>query len=207
MSDRTETEIMDLVRAIDVRAPQELHRSVRAMADQRSAGRRRRPLVLAVPAAAALAAVIAALLASAGPARPPALDAGAAARPALSASTGPAPGEQANHLDVAVDGLVFPYWGAGWAAVGTRRDRLAGRDVTTVLYRDRAGRTVGYAIIAGTPAPQLGGGRELTAGGVRFREFSAGSATVLTWIRHGHLCVIAGRGVGAATLSALARTA
>ena len=110
------------------------------------------------------------------------------------------------HLAAAVDGVAFPYWEDrfGWRSTGTRRDHVNGRAVTTVFYADRRGRQIGYAIVAGTPAPTQDHGAIAWRNGTRFRVLQLDGATVVSWLRDGHLCVVAGRGVSGATLLALA---
>ena len=71
--------------------------------------------------------------------------------------------ESAGHEDqlaAAVDGVAFPYWEDhfGWRSTGARIDRVGGRAMTTVFYGDGRGRRIGYAIVSGTPAPQMSGG-------------------------------------------------
>jgi hypothetical protein len=131
-----------------------------------------------------------------------------AAALALSQAKGPAPVENEQHrsqLTVAVDGVPYPYWKErfGWRSSGTRSDRIAGRAVTTVFYTDNNGRQVGYAIASGS-APATSGGTIVRRWGVSYRLLSHDGATVVTWQRDGHLCVMAGRGVGARTLLSLA---
>jgi hypothetical protein len=126
----------------------------------------------------------------------------------LSAATGPAPSENERNrsqLQVAVDGVPFPYWKErfGWRGVGTRNDVIAGRAVTTVFYANSAGQRVGYAIASGA-APTTMGGTVVRRWGVSYRVLEHEGATVVTWQRAGHLCVMAGRGVSARTLVNLA---
>ncbi len=130
------------------------------------------------------------------------------ARLALSAATMPAPAQSTSDhdlLDLRVGRIPFPAYvrSVGWQASGTRRDALDGRTVTTVFYRAADGTRVGYAIVSGTAlaAPD---GPSQTIGGVRYIFGDAGSARLVTWWRDGHTCVVAGRGVGDATLLALA---
>jgi UDP-2,3-diacylglucosamine pyrophosphatase LpxH len=104
-----------------------------------------------------------------------------------------------------MDGVAFPYWGErfGWRAVGARSDRLAGRQVMTVFYEEARGRRVGYAIVAGS-APAIHGGTVSMRQGTPFRVISNAAATEVAWLRHGHLCIVSGRGVSPTTLLALA---
>jgi hypothetical protein len=106
----------------------------------------------------------------------------------------------------AVQGVHFPYWEEhfGWRSTGQRTDSVAGRTVTTVFYTNRNGQRIGYAIVAGTPAPSMGGGPEKRRDGTSYRLQSTQGAEVVTWLRNGHLCVLAGRGVDGATLLRLA---
>jgi hypothetical protein len=120
-----------------------------------------------------------------------------------------APMEDPRHPDRLarnVDGVAFPYWedSIGWRSTGARVDRLDGRSVTTVFYTDRHGQRVGYAIIAGSPAPRVGGGKLIWRRGVAYRLTSGDGAQVIAWDRDGHLCVIAGRGVSGSALLRLA---
>ncbi len=126
----------------------------------------------------------------------------------LSVATGPAPSENErdrSQLQVAVDGVAFPYWKErfGWRGIGTRSDVVAGRTVRTVFYANSAGQRVGYAIASGR-APAIAGGRVVRRWGVSYRLLEHAGATVVTWQRGGHLCVMAGRGVSARTLVNLA---
>lgn len=126
----------------------------------------------------------------------------------LSGATGPAPSENErdrSQLQVAVDGVAFPYWRErfGWRGIGTRSDVVAGRTVRTVFYANSAGRRVGYAIASGR-APTIAGGTVVRRWGVSYRLLEHAGATVVTWQRGGHLCVMAGRGVSARTLVNLA---
>jgi hypothetical protein len=126
----------------------------------------------------------------------------------LSVATGPAPSENErdrSQLQVAVDGVAFPYWRErfGWRGIGTRSDVVAGRTVRTVFYANGAGQRVGYAIASGR-APAVAGGTVVRRWGVSYRLLERAGATVVTWQRDGHLCVMAGRGVSPHTLVNLA---
>jgi hypothetical protein len=100
----------------------------------------------------------------------------------------------------------FPYWEDrfGWHSTGTRSDQIDGRTVTTVFYSDAAGRRIGYAILAGTPAPPINGGNVSWHGGVPYRLLTDNGASTVVWQRDGHLCVLSGHGVSSATLLRLA---
>jgi hypothetical protein len=139
----------------------------------------------------------------------PTLSMGQAAAPTLRAATLPAPPESSAHreqLAAAVDGVKFPYWEDrfGWRSTGARTDRVDGHAVTTVFYADSSGRRIGYAILAGTPAPRSGGGTIAWRDGMPYRLLTEHGAAAVTWVRDGHLCVVSGRGVSSATLLRLA---
>jgi hypothetical protein len=101
-------------------------------------------------------------------------------------------------------GLSFPYWEDrfGWRAIGIRRDHLAGRTLTTVLYvrhRDR----VAYTIVSGPALPDLAGARAVVRDGTQLHSVTLGGRRVVTWLRRGHTCVLSGANVPVAELAAL----
>jgi hypothetical protein len=213
---QTESELVEFVRSIDVRAPESLHASVQAMVAQhtrpRSTGggpvwRALTPRLLAGVAAAAAVAIAIALSVSGSGTSSPTLRATAALTllPATSGAPHKSPTGRPE-LTAAVDGVSFPYWedSLGWRSTGTRDDRVDGRPVTTVFYTDGKGEHVGYAIVSGQPAPAVTGGATTIRAGVRYRVLSENGKPVVTWLRHGRLCVLSGRGVSSATLVALA---
>lgn len=227
-----EQRVAELVRAVDVRAPETLHRRVQEMVAARSASWRRtrrrgtrdgarggalagalggrlRPTLAAMAIAAIAGAAIALLTSPAGHAPPQGPSLSAASRLTLSAATTGAPRESRAHtaqLNVAVDGIAFPYWEErfGWRATGTRTDTIGGRAVRTVFYSGPDGRRIGYAIVGGTPAPATSGGALVWHDGVAYRLQRVGAVPVVTWQRDGRLCVLSGRGVSGATLVRLA---
>lgn len=208
----TEHELVELVRAIDVRAPQALHERIESMVAERAGARprgraARRFALAAAPAACVAAAVLALVLSTGGTGSTLTLRRTVALtlRPSTMAAPAESPDAGAM-LTVAVDGIRFPYWGGsfGMRATGERIDRVDGRTVTTVFYSDARKRWVGYAIVAGTPAPLVSGGTVMNRAGTQYRLSSEDGARVLTWLRDGHLCVLAGHGVGASTLLSLA---
>jgi hypothetical protein len=208
--------VAELVRAVDVRAPETLHRRVREMAASPAPRRRSwggaldgrlKPTLAAMAVAAVIGAVIALL--TGGVARQQGPSVSAASRLTLSAATTGAPHESPAHvaqLNVAVDGVAFPYWKErfGWRATGTRTDTLGGRSVTTVFYSGPRARRVGYAIVGGTPAPAASEGTVVWHRGVAYRLRQVRGVPVVTWQRDGRLCVLSGRGVNGAMLVRLA---
>ena len=210
-----EAQLIELVRSIDVEAPQHLHDAVHAMvaeAPQRHTGRRRarEGLRLRVGAAgAALAAAVVVLVLALSGSGSGELSLSQAAAVTLKGATLAAPTESRNdraELTEGVDGIAFPYWDKrfGWRSAGSRSDRIGGRVVRTVFYTDARGRRLGYAIVAGTPAPRIAAGSVRWRSGTEYRLTRLHGAEVVTWTRDGHLCVVSGRGVDSATLLALA---
>lgn len=198
-----------MLRAIDEPAPASLRARVDeltgATAPARRAPRWRRAFV--VPGATAVAAAAAAvvILVSGGGAAP---TVPAAARLALASATLPAPAVDPNqdqNLTLVAAGIPFPAWGpkAGWTANGARTDTVDGRRITTVFYVGRTGKRIGYAIADGAPLSGVHGD-SVTRFGVRFTLQQSGPARVISWVRSGHTCVIAGRSVSYKTLLALA---
>jgi hypothetical protein len=184
--------IRELTGAIE--APPSLRRRV----EERRAPRRRTRRI-ALPAglagAAAAVAVAVALVAGGGAAGPTIDDAAALA---LSRPTQPAPAVDASgtHLvDAKVDTIQFPnyaYTWTKWKAVGRRSDTISGRAATTVTYRGPLG-DVGYTIVDGKPLDEPDAAKWVTRGGLRLAVVEQGDATVVTWRRDGHTCVLAAR--------------
>ena len=204
-----------LIGGVDVQAPAALRAQVQAMIPSR---RRRRAfaaprlgLAVAVATALAVAAVAIGLSGGGGHTARRAgsgLTVQQAAALTLSPATLPAPAESRSRrtqLAVSVDGVAFPYWKErfGWRSSGARRDRLAGRSVTTVFYTDSSGRRIGYAIVSGR-APSTRGGTVMWRTGVPYRLLSNAGANAVAWPRGGRLCVVSGRGIDTRTLLRLA---
>lgn len=209
----SEGELIEHVRGIDVPAPAHLHERVRALVDDHARARGRRgpgwllsPLRVGLASAAALVAIVAAIVAGlSGSNGGPSLS--EAATLTLRPATLAAPAESTrdrSQLSVSVQGVAFPYWGErfGWRSSGARTDTIGGRSVTTVFYAG-AGRRVGYAIVSG-PAPKVSGGTLSWRGHTPYRVSDRSGVHVVSWVRDGHLCVVSGRGVAAATLLRLA---
>jgi len=200
-----------MLRSVDVVAPDSLRAAVQ---DQIRAARTVRPWrlrrrlsvgVRAAAAVAAVAAVVIVLLAPGG-ATGPTLPQTVALT--LASATYPAPPEAPGTSGTLADtaaGIAFPYWqrSVGWRALGARADRFAGRRVVTVYYGGRSGGRVGYAIVGGAPLA-VRGGLSQTRHGIAFRLLHEGSVRLVTWLRSGHTCVIAGRAVSDQTLLTLA---
>lgn len=203
---------VSMLRALDTPAPESLRGRVEELtgaggAGARTAGRRRGARgrmgrVLVLPAATALAVLVAALvILIAGGSGTPTVS--QTARVALASATLPAPAvnpAEPTQLRLSGAGIPFPRI-PRWTAVGARTDRVDGRTITTVFYRSTAtGARVGYSIASGSP---LGGAR--AAGyDVSYTLGREGTARLITWVQSGHTCVIAGRAVDGATLLHLA---
>jgi hypothetical protein len=217
-SPHTESELVELLQSIDVRAPDTLHRRIQALIDERSTQASRRPLrggrwrglasLRLAGASAILAGAIALALVLAGGGSTE-LSVRETSALTLRPATMSAPAENPHRpgqLSRTVDGVAFPYWeeSFGWRSSGARKDHIDGRSVTTVFYTNGRGRRIGYAIVAGKPAPETGGGVVTWLRGTPYRLLNEDGARVIAWIRDGHLCVVAGRGISSATLLRLA---
>ena len=174
--------------------PSSLRTAVQGLTPRRTKARRRR-LGVAFSAAAVLAAVavvFVVLSVSGGPAAP---SVAAAAQLALQAPNGPAPGTVpgTGKLAASVEGVSFPDYLAsyGWRPVGARHGQLGGRSATVVYY-EKGGRRLGYAIVAGPGLPLPHQAASTTRSGVRFQTLTLHGQQVVTWRDQGHTCVRAG---------------
>jgi hypothetical protein len=185
--------------ALEVEAPTNLRTR---LADGHQATRRRRRFALPALGGlglAALAAVVLVLVGLGGGSSAPSVDDAVALALAPPTASAPAVDPTNMHLVRAqIGGITFPnysYAWPKWKTAGVRRDRISGRDATTVLYRGPRG-DVGYTIVDGTPLNPPSGSRHVRAGGVDLSVLRRDGATVVTWQRDGHTCVLAGRGAG-----------
>jgi len=173
-----------------ISAPSSLRERVGAAPAPRAASRRRRGLVPAVAVLAAVALVAVLVLPSGTPGAPSVVEAAAVAqRPAVEPAPGPA---TAKLLDRRAAGLPFPDWSQkfGWRATGARTDTLAGRRLTTVFY-EKGARRIAYTIVGGT-ALDAPAGSDSVVEGTRVRLVRTDRATLVTWERRGHTCVLSG---------------
>jgi hypothetical protein len=207
--------VAELIRAVDVRAPERLHARVQELVAPRErqtgglARARLKPTLIAMAAAAA-AGVAIALLSGGGT---HSLSVREASVLTLRPATMGAPRESSAHnatLNARVDGVAFPYWESiRWRSIGARTDTVRGRRITTVFYEGRNGARVGYAIVSGKTSPAtLGALRSVGSvswrNGVPYRLLQVNGAPAVVWQREGRLCVLSGRGVSSATLLNLA---
>ena len=162
-------------------------------------------------AAAAVAAValVAVLLASSGSSAPTVKQ---AALLALRQPTEPSPAESPDRrptLQRKAAGIAFPYWrhDLGWSTSGARSDSYAGRSATTVFYTARKpgrGHRAGRLHDPLRDALPLPKAAAVEHRGVRYLVLSDHGATIVTWRRNGHTCILAARGVAPKTLLHLA---
>lgn len=214
-----------LIRAAEVSAPPALRaqleaqiaaaerdqrhqRTPRGFPWRRDPGRPARPRIgFVVPglAAAAAAAAVVLVIAVSGGSTPTGPSIQRAADVALQAPTSGAPAQTGDRLDVSSAGIAFPYWQAtvGWRAVGTRVDTIHGRRVVTVFYAAAKHGRVGYSIVGGAPLT-VPSGQAINRNGITFTVLNRGRATVVTWERDGHTCVLASHTAGPQRLIGLA---
>ncbi len=203
-----------MLRAVDQPAPDALRSRIDGLTGAGAASRRerhrprwRRAVILpGLTAVAALVAVLVVVI-GAGSGAPTVPQ---AARLALASATIPAPGvdpAQPKNLKPAGAPIPFPSWGAttGWKPSGARSDTVDGRRITTIYYTSPHGRRIGYAITSGRPLSGAHGIEVVHRYGTRFELARESGARLITWVRSGHTCVIAGRFVTYRTLLALAR--
>jgi hypothetical protein len=207
------------VRAVDVAAPEPLRRAVAGAVEAAAARPRRRRLprpalgsgsgarprlLVAMGGALAVVALVLAVVLPGGGASAPTVQ--EAARVALRTAVAPAPSVRPDGraLVATVDGIAYPTWDrVGWSAAGERMDTLAGHRLRTVFYTNARGARIGYAIADGRALP-VAGGRVVERRGAYLRVLAVDGATVVTWHRDGHTCILAARGVDVARLLALA---
>jgi anti-sigma factor RsiW len=167
--------------------------------------RRRRIFSLATAGALAAVAVLAVMVGlSGGPGAPSVAEAAAlSAKPPT--ATAPADPGTPQLLNVAQSGVAFPNWEAkfGWKAVGSRTDKLDGREATTVFYR-KGGKTIAYTIVSGKALDDPDNFSQVTLQNVPLKVFPNQGTKDVTWLRSGHSCVMSGTGVPTAKLLELA---
>jgi anti-sigma factor RsiW len=188
-----------------VTAPPGLQERVRASQAQPARRRPRATRRAAILAIAFVAVVLVALVRSSGTANVHSVVAVALAR-----GDTPPPGvSPRDHvlLGIAIDRVAFPNWAdRGWRTSGSRLDSLGGQEVETVYYRAEGYERLGYSIVGGAPLA-IGGARLLARhDGVSYWTIAGTSASVVTWRRDGHTCVLASRAAPLSALVALAET-
>lgn len=179
---------------LDDRAPMALRERVEAMRE-RSAPKQRRArrfgLAGALTTAVAAVAVALAVIVGSGASGPTLSQASAFS---LQPATGPAPSHSFDGtLNLNIDGVPYPYWkdDFGWTATGSRVDKIHGRTATTVFYRKGKLR-IGYTIVTGKPVSVPGSATVAVKKGITFHSAPVHGATVVTWERRGHSCILSG---------------
>lgn len=178
-------------------APASLRTSIERGIGEPVAGRRRSSLVPGLAfggAAAAVAAILLVLVLAGGPSGPTVAD---AARFASQPPTGPAP-SRLDHswakLSARVDRVVFPDFtrAYGWRQAGIRHGEVNGR-AATVVYYEKGGKRIGYAILAGSALAPPSGAKSVARRGVRYETLTVDGSPAVTWERLGHTCVLTGK--------------
>lgn len=194
------------VRRLDDQAPLALRERIETMRERGAPKRRkaRRFGVLgALTTAAACLAVAVAVIVGSGASGPTLAKASAFT---FQPATGPAPMHTSDGtLNRNVDGVPYPYWQAeyGWRASGSRVDKIDGRTATTVFY-NKGKHRIGYTIVTGEPVKLPGSADKMVRKGIVFHLAPLHGATVVTWERRGHSCILSGVGVSKHELLKLA---
>ena len=92
---------------------------------------------------------------------------------------------------------------AGWVPIGTREDRLEGRDTRTT-YWQKAGSLVAHTTVSGAPVAIPETGRRTGRRGVLLRSFDEDGRTAVAWNENDHTVVISGIRISRASLYNLA---
>jgi len=182
----------------EVDAPSSLRHRLEDQRRRLGPQHRRRRLMLGGGLAGALAVGVIAIVIATPSGVPGGPSLAAAAQAAQRPPTQPAPLQDPTNpslLKRAVDGVPFPDWQAKfkWRAVGSRVDRINGRDIVTVTYENPTGLRVRYSIVPGSridlPTQASPTGYE----GITFRTMTLNGTRIITWLRHGHTCVLTTR--------------
>lgn len=191
-----ERRVVELLHAADAtdRAPARLRARIAAQRPS-VAARARRRAAYGCSLAAALAVIVLAavlILPAGSPGGPSVSQAAALAlRPASAPAPTPDPDDPIAQLHADVEGVYFPNWQSrGFRATGQRRDRIDGREATTVFYK-WAGRRIGYTIV-GSPPLRAPAAKVSWRNGTELRTLAVDGRAVVTWRRDGHTCVLSG---------------
>jgi hypothetical protein len=132
-----------------------------------------------------------------------------ATRPSSLAATGPAPAADERRpalLRATFAGVSYPDWERDfeWFATGQRRDSLVGgRSARTVFYRHTHHR-IGYTVVSGPALDPPERGERYVVNGLEMLAYKDGPRDVLTFVRNGRTCVLAGEVHRRSTLVKLA---
>jgi anti-sigma factor RsiW len=175
--------------------PETLRATVEAQRRGRDSRRSRAWLLPRLGVAGALVAVaaVAAVVLSGGPGAPTVAEAAQLADQEPSAPAPPPAGDSGTQLALDVDGVAFPdlLRSFGWRAVGARRDKLDGRNATTVFY-EKGAKRIAYVIVSGSGLPRPSGAEGTTREGVLLQTLQVDGRPVVTWRRNGRTCVLIG---------------
>lgn len=171
-----------------------------ALTEQSKRRPRRRALISPAPllglASAAAAIVVAIVLLAGGGANPPSITRTAqlAYSPATSAAPRPNPGNS-RLLEASFGGITLPNYNGefGVPATGQRTDVLGGRKLLTVYYRLPNGSPMSYSIVSGKPLALPSQSRLVTYRNVQIRGYSDKGLSIVTLVRNGRTCVLAGK--------------
>ncbi len=94
----------------------------------------------------------------------------------------------------------------GWRPVGGRADRVAGRDVATLIYQ-HAGRRVTLSLVSGDPVSVPERARQVVVKGVRLARQTRDGRVIVSWNQVGQTAVLSGVGLPARQLYSLAAAA
>ncbi len=195
--------VVAMLASLDLGAPASLHQRVVAL-EPRPARRRPRPTSrIAIVTVVLIALLVFAIARPVGHA-----DVRSVVALALATGDDVPPGVSSRDhavLGVAIDRVAFPNWSTlGWRTSGSRIDTLGGQDVETVYYTAEGYERVGYAIVGGTALRIAGARRVAMRAGVSYWTIPNSGASVVTWRRDGHTCVLASRHAPVSALIALA---
>ena len=195
---------LELTSMLDEPAPADLRARIGGMRERPAPRIRVRRAGFAAGFAAAVAGAAIAVVAILPGAGGPTLSEASAFT--FKAATAPAPAHDFDGtLNLNVDGVPYPFWERdfGWKAVGKRVDKVDGRTATTVFYK-KGEKRIGYTIVTGDPVSVKGKPDVSFKNGVRFRILPLHGATVVTWERKNHSCILSGFGMSKAQLVKLA---
>ena len=188
--------------------PPRLHARIAAL--QRESRPRPSPARrIAVVAAAALAAFAAVLVLTIGGSTPGGPTLASAAQLSARQPTGPSPVHDLRRpslLRERFEGVTYPYWYEqfNWFTAGERTDDLGGgRTAHTVFYRHTHHR-IGYTIVSGKPLIPPRSAERRVVDGLEMRGYRDGDRDVVSFVRNGHTCVLAGMVHSRGTLYKLA---
>jgi hypothetical protein len=176
-------------------APETLHRRVQETLRRPPKPRRppllRLPVVAATGAAVVIALVLALTAVTGG--GEPSVDTVADLSDVTPTESTPAPDpSQPTLLRREFEGVAFPNWSKrGWKPVGARTDEIDGRSTESVYYQHE-GHRISYTVIGGEPVDPPSDAVAVRVGGVDLNHVTRGHREIVTFLRNGRTCVVAG---------------